>query len=231
MAGATTSVLDLISVQDMHDWIPGLKQSTTDDDVLLQACITAWGFEFLSRTGLGDQNTDFAQSPFTAICNFDEFHDGSGTTRLFLKNRPIRTVTLLNINGMSVAPSTGVAVQGYVIDGNAKSIALRSGVPGTGGPSPIFAQWQAGPFYALGGGLRFWKGIQNIEVQYTAGYATVPADIAQAAKIVVHQNYKRRPYTDEASRSLAGGGGTIRYRDWDIPIAAQWVVDRYTRTL
>jgi hypothetical protein len=230
MPDTVTSPIDLITVQDMHDWIPGLKQSNTDEDAVLQSIITAWSAEFLNRTGMGSQNNDIAASPFTSISNFDEFYDGMGGTRLFVKNRPIKTVALVSINGISIPASSGVAVQGYVIDGTAKSIALRTGIPGTGSPSPLFYQWQAGPFRALGG-LRFWTGIQNIEVQYSAGYTAIPADVAEAAKIVVHQNYKRRNFADEASRAVAGGGGSVRYRDWDIPPSADWVIQRYTRTL
>src|SRR5438105_169179 len=156
-----SSNLDLCTTQSVKDWIIGLH-GTVGDIEILQDIITAWGYEFLHRTGLGDQNGDFKQSPFTSITSFNDTYDGTGTYRLFLKNRPIVNVASLTINGMQIAASGSVATQGYVVDGNAKSIALRSGIPGTGAPSPTFSQWQAGPFHALGGGLRFWKGIQNI---------------------------------------------------------------------
>ena len=203
----------------------------TSDDALIQSCITSWGYQFLARTGLGDQNRDFQQSPFVQVCSFTDTYDGTGTFRLFLRNRPIISVTSLNINGVSIAASTAVGTAGYVIDGTAKSIALRQGVIGWGSPSPTYWSYQAGPFSTLGTGLKFWPGIQNVSVQYTAGYDITPWDIVECANKVVAQTYRRRSWVDEASRAMAGGGGTIRYRDWAIQPECQDVIDRYTRVL
>lgn len=228
----SVSPLDLTTLNIVKSWIPGLNPSTpTADDPVIQSCITSWGYEFLKRTGQGDQNQDFEQSPFTAVCTFNETYDGMGTYRLFLRNRPIQSVIQLVINTVAIAQSTAVGAAGYVVDGSGKSIALRQGIVGWGSPSPTYWSYQAGPFSTMSTGLKFWQGIQNVSVQYTAGYSTVPADIQECANKVVAQNYQRRSWVDEASRAMAGGGGTIRYRDWDIPIECQLIVDRYTRTL
>lgn len=222
---SSPSPLDLTTVADVKTY---LSITASTDDGLIQGLITSWGYDFLLRTGLGDQSGDFAQSPFTAVCNFDEFYDGTGTYRLFLHNRPIVNVTAVLIDGISLAPSPGFAVQGYVIDGTRKSISVRPGLLGWG--NQLWNSWQAGAYHAFGR-LGFARGIQNVEVQYSAGYSTVPFDIQRCAYTVVGQNYKRRSWIDEQSRSMAGGGGTIRYRDWDIPPDCQRIVDRYTRTL
>jgi hypothetical protein len=219
------SNVDLTTVDQVKSWIPGL-QASTSDDALIQACITAWGFEWLQRTGMGNQSGDFHQSPFNAICPFAETYDGCGTLRLFLRNRPIVDVTSLTINGVQIAKSSGFSSAGFVIDGARKSIALRVGL----GWGNLWQSWQAGSYRAFGG-LRFWQGIQNVEVQYTAGYNDTPADIVQCANKVVQLNYKRRSYADERTRAMAGGGGTISFRDWDIPVECLFVVDRYSRTL
>jgi hypothetical protein len=235
---ATGSALDLTTVEQVKNWIPGMVAlgttspalTGTGDDAVIQACITAWGFEFLNRTGLGDQNGDLLQSPFNSVCTFNETYDGMGTSRLFLRNRPIQSVISLTINAIAVNQSTSPTVQGWVIDGSGKSIALRPGTLGWGGSLPQTA-WQAGAYRAFGGGMRFFRDIQNINVSYTAGYANTPADIVQCANKVVQLNYKRRSYVDEESRAMAGGGGTIRWRGWDIPPECQATIDRYTRTL
>jgi hypothetical protein len=232
------SLLDLTTVDQVKNWIPGLgvpgntgvAVAGNADDAVLQACITAWGFEFLSRTGFGDQNGDYLQSPFNSICTFNETYNGAGTSRLYLRNRPIRSVVSLFVNDIQVNPSTNNGVSGWVIDGNARSIHLRGGALGWGGSFPQMA-WQAGSYRAFGGGLRFFEGIQNISVTYTAGYSTTPADIVECSNEIVHQNYRRRNWIDEESRAMAGGGGTTRYRSWDIPPRCQVIVDRYTRTL
>ena len=224
------SLLDLTTVDQVKSWIPGLAAAGSADDAIIQACITAWGFEFLNRTGLGNQNGDLLQSPFCGVCNFSETYDGTGTYRLFVRNRPVKNVSALIINGIQVAQSSGFSVQGWVIDGTGKSISLRPGLLGWGGSFPQTA-WQSGAYRAFGGGMRFFEGIQNIYLQYSAGYNNTPADVVQCANKVVAQNYRRRSWVDEASRAMSGGAGTIRYRDWDLPSECQYVVDRYTRTL
>jgi hypothetical protein len=226
------SPLDLTTVELVKDWLTGFGSATsTVDDAKIQGCITAWGYEFLGRTGLGDQNGDFLQSPFVQICNFNETYDGMGTFRLFLRNRPITNVIALVINGVSIGQSTATGVSGWVVDGSGKSIALRQGLTGWGSPSPSSWNYQSGPFSALGVGLRFWQGIQNVNVQYSAGYNQTPFDIVECANKVVAQNYRRRTIVDEESRALAGGAGTIRWRSWDVPPECQGTINRYTRTL
>lgn len=223
------SALDLTTVQLFKAWQGSIGTWNTQDDPVIEACIAAWGAEFLWRTGMGDQNGDMEQSPFNSVCNFDETYDGKGGYRFFPTNRPIQSVSALIINGISIPQSTGYASQGWVIDGSAKSISLRSGFTGWGGWTGY--SWPAGPYHAFGGGLRFWRAIQNVNIQYMAGYQQTPDDIVEAANIVVLQNYKRRKYQDEASRSVSGGGGSIRYRDWEIPPQVERVVRHYSRTL
>jgi len=222
------SPLDLTTVDLVKSWHPGFSDNpSTDDDDLIQLCITAWGYEWLNRTGTGDQNGDFQQSPFNAVCTFNEVYDGSDNTRLFLRNRPIRSIISLMVNGIQMQAAGPWPSSGYLIDGSARSISLRSAGIGVGpnGYSGILA----GPYRALGGGLRFWKGQQNVVVQYTAGYSITPADIVQCANKVVALNYKRRPYTDEDSRAMAGGAGTTRFHTFDVPPECQKIIDRYTR--
>lgn len=227
VAGAG-SIFDLTTLEQVKAFVPGLNNSNTDDAVI-QSLITAWGYEFLRRTGRGDQGGDFTQSPFTGICSWNETYDGTGRDRLFVRNGPIKTVSSLYINGIAIAASSGYPVTGYVIDGTGKSISLRAGFLGWG--PQMWTSWQAGPYHVFGGGLRYWKGVQNVSVQYTGGYSVTPGDIVLCANEVVGQNYKRRSWIDEESRAMAAGGGTIRYRSWDVPPHCQRIVDNYTRTL
>jgi hypothetical protein len=222
------STVDLTTVDNIKNWIPGLAQST-GDDAKIQSIITAWGFEFLRRTGLGDMSGDFQQSPFTAVCSWSEVYDGSDTNRLFLRNRPVVSVSSLQVNGIPIAASPAWPTQGYVIDGSRRSISMRGGI--FGWPNMMYSSWQAGPYHAFAGAKGFPRGLQNVSITYAAGYNVTPADVVQCANIVVAQNYSRPKWIDEESRAMAGGGGTTRYRSWDIPIEAQLTVDRYTRTL
>jgi len=222
------SVMDLTTVDIFKGWNPGTTTSDADDS-LIQGCITAWGFEFLRRTGLGDQGGDFTQSPFNSVCNWDETYDGSGTQTLMLRNRPIKSVTSLLVNGVQIASSPGYPTQGFVINGSKKAISLRGGILGFG--NQLWSSWQSGPYHAFAGGKGFPRGIQNISVQYSAGYNDTPADIVQAANMIIALNYRRRAWVGERQRAVAGGGGTITFTDWDVPPEVQTIIDLYTRTL
>ncbi len=217
------SNLDLTTVDLVKAWMPGPQTSTTDD-AILQSCITAWSTEFLRRTGLGDQSGDYTQSPFNSICTWDETYDGSGTTRLMLRNRPVKTVISLIVNGIAVPMSSGYPSQGWVLDASRKSISMRGGVAGWGWGSRI---WNTERVFTRAG---FPQGNQNISIQYIAGYATTPQDIIQTANEIIYLNYKQRPYYGELSRSVAGGGGSITFM-WNVPPRATAVIDSYTRTL
>jgi len=187
------SFVDLTSVDQVKDWVPGLAGSTKDD-AKIQLIITAWGFEFLRRTGLGDQSGDYTQSPFTAVGTWSEIYDGTDTNRLFLRNRPIKTVTSLTVNGIPIAASPGYPQQGYLIDGSRRSLTMLGGILGM--PNQVWTSWQAGPYRAFAGSKGFPAGQQNVSVVYTAGYTTTPSDIVQCANIVVGQNYSRPKWTD-----------------------------------
>jgi hypothetical protein len=218
------SPLDLTTVDQVKDWMSGMGGINAADDQI-QLCITAWSIEFMRLTGTGDQNGNYTQSPFTAVCNWSEVYDGNGSTRLFLRNRPVRAVTSLTMNNAPLrASGTNPLVSGYVIDGSGKSISLRGG----GFGSRSFA-WPAGPYRALTKGGVFLEGVQNVYVQYVAGYDTTPADIVDAANNMVQLNYKRKGHIDEKSRAVSGGGGTIVWADWDIPVGVQSVIDNYAR--
>src|SRR5665213_1599066 len=146
---------------------------------------------------------------------------------MFLKNRPIVAITTLTINGLAIPQSASINVPGYIVDDTGKSIAMRGGLLGWG--TPIWGSVPYTPYHAFGGSLLFWKGIGNVAITYTAGYSTTPFDIVDCANVVVSQNYRRRKWIDEGSRSAAGGGGALRYRDWDVPPAQQATVMHYKR--
>lgn len=224
------AAIDLTTVDQFKSYESGLTPFTSDpSDALIQQMITAWSVQFLRLTGMGDQGGDFTQSPFTAICQWDEIYDGTGSDRLMLRNRPVRSVLSLNVNGVNAQAAGAFPAAGYVIDGSKRAIVLRGG-GGVGiGPASA-ASWQAGSFRALNSGLRFWRGTQNIAISYMAGYTDVPPDIVMMSNMVIDLTYRQRPWLGEKSRDVAGGGGSITF-DWNIPDTAQTVIDFYSRTL
>lgn len=97
-----------------------------------------------------------------ASAAYDRKFNGRGGRILMLPDRPLTAVSGLTIDGITVPLSTSAFMPGYVFDD--KSIYLR-------------------------GWYEFCRGAQNVEAQYTAGYAEVPGDIEQACLDWVKINY------------------------------------------
>lgn len=78
-------------------------------------------------------------------------------------------------------------------------------------------------------GYRFTAGVQNVRVDYTAGYAAVPADIEQAVIEACTLAYKRRDHLDVSAKSLAGE--TISYITAAFTPSSKQVLDQYRRVV
>jgi hypothetical protein len=112
---------------------------------------------------------------------YDEIRSGNGYghMQLFMRHWPITAVSAVTINGLTI-PAKSVTANffssGFKFDD--KSIVLM--------------------------GYAFEKGIDNVEVEYTAGYDSIPADITQACIELTALRYRERTRIGENSKSLAG---------------------------
>src|SRR5579875_58763 len=162
--------------------------TTTAADALLSRLITA-----ASRFIESWLNRTIASAAYTDTRN------GTGGTRLFLRNRPVTAVSSLTIDGVSIPPSdpppTGA---GYLFD-----------------DACVY----------LVGGATFAKGAQNIVVSYTAGYAATPPEIEQACIALVALRYKERDRIGQASKNL--GGEVVSFQQKDMPADVQTLLDQY----
>lgn len=77
----------------------------------------------------------------------------------------------------------------------------------------------------------FPNGIQNVAISYTAGYASLPEDLAEAiAMTAAHLHLignTRRLGAKSISMTGGGGGGTTSFAINDIPAEARAILDRY----
>ena len=243
--------LDLTTVQAVHDYA---QVNSATDDNLIQLTISAFSQEFIRMTGRSNMDgTTPRQSPYVAQQYYDEWYDGSGTTRQFVRNWPIfgtgannmlepatpNTLGYPNVyvNGQAIpfspnqpGPGPSFITNGFVVDGSGKSLSMR--LPG-GLTQPLNMTVLQSQVNYLGTCFLFAPGVQNVEIQYWAGFAVTPSDIVRIATQIVSINYKRVAWVDQASKSLSAGGGasgTTRYRDWKIPPECQYTVDYYTRS-
>jgi hypothetical protein len=214
------SPIDFVTLDQVKTWIQGMVPfvATPDDDVL-QFIITATSQDMLTM-----------MSRETILsADYQEWYDGSGSATLALDQAPINSVTTLKANGVVAAPSSDHVQNGYIISRDKKFIQLVGGgagiVPGFG-----FGSYGISSGFGRRCGNVFPQGIANIYVDYNAGYTAVPYDAAEACLLIIDQDYKRRGWVDRAQIVIPQGGGTTTYRSWPIPVRAQEIINRYTRT-
>jgi len=135
-----------------------------------------------------------------ALCDWVEVRDGNGGQRLAFANVPVSQVWSLSIDGLSIppAPTDGGFGAGYVF--SPTELALR--------------------------GYVFTRRAQNVSVTYTAGYASVPPDIAQACIELVCQRYRERSRIGEASKSLMSGE-TVTFSQKDMSDDVKTLLSQY----
>jgi len=135
-----------------------------------------------------------------AVSDWIEVRDGNGGQRLAFANFPVSQVWSLSIDGLAIppAPAGGGFGAGYVF--SPTELALR--------------------------GYVFTRRAQNVSVTYTAGYASVPADIAQACIELVCQRYRERTRIGEVSKSLMSGE-TVTYSQKDMSDDVKTLLSQY----
>lgn len=118
--------------------------------------------------------------------------NGQGGDRVSLPNTPITAVTALSIDGVAVPASSGPTKAGYVFSDT--QVLLR--------------------------GYRFCRGVQNVALSYTAGFATIPMDIQRACCEGIGAIVAALQYNDPRAVEVQAGGsrlklGAISARDYD----------------
>jgi hypothetical protein len=144
-----------------------------------------------------------------------EVRNGTGTPRLALQYWPVISITSVTVNTATVLPSPDGIQGGWVTDGY--SIML------VGNSYPVTSM--ASMFSGAG---VFPRCYQNVRVQYSYGWVTVPEDMAQACIELVAQRYTRKMHIDQDSISMGGGASqSTQYQRLDIPREVKQVVEHY----
>jgi len=140
-----------------------------------------------------------------ASASYTETRNGGCGPKMFLMNGPVTAVASVAVGGQSVPPAPDAASGGYVFDSNV--VYIR---PGGSGPQ------------------EFHKGIQNVVVQYTAGYASVPPDVSQACVLWIAAIFAKRTRIDKRSETL-GQQQTQAYDLSDMPATTKRMLSSYVR--
>src|SRR5438309_1085729 len=102
--------------------------------------------------------------------------DGRGTAMMLLPQFPVTAVAQVIVDGRTIPAQSAFGLPGYRFTDTSLILA----------------------------GFCFTRGFGNVQVGFTAGYATAPADIAQAVNEWVALRYKERDRIGFQSKSLAG---------------------------
>jgi hypothetical protein len=199
----STAALDLTTVDAVIRYL-GSPDMSDAEKINVQRCITSASTYWLWACG---KNAVDGLSPFVQPVTFDETYDGSGTTRMFVRNTPLVSIATLQIDGVAIPPSTAFGVAGYLIDQSKKSITLRGG--------RRFNYCDVG---------------SNVRLVSQAGFDRTPFDVADKCNVMVAVNYRRRQWIDQSSQAMAQGAGTITFRDWELPPDVVSVMNNYSRT-
>lgn len=148
-----------------------------------------------------------------ASATYTETRNGNNSDRMPLMNFPVLSVTSLVINGQTIpqrpplgsgytATITGMLPLGWVND--QYMIYVDSGQPGCAG---------------------FPKGIQNVVITYSAGYASTPLDVEQAVIDIIGDLMKYMQRIGKTSQGIEGQ--TTAFVNTAMPVRAQQALFQY----
>lgn len=161
--------------------------TTSSEDAVLTALIAAASANIEQYC-----NRTFAQATYA------ETRNGNGADSIFVRQSPIVSVQSVLVNGLAVPAAADAQHDGFVFDGERIYIRSRSRYP-----SPSGVVW------------RFERGVQNVQLAYTAGYATIPADLNQACVEFVGWKRAKRSRIDKKNETL----GTQQTQGYDLSAA------------
>lgn len=122
---------------------------------------------------------------------------GKNNTAQMLPQYPVTAVSAVTVDGVAIPARTTPTGMGYFFDDD--SVVLS--------------------------GYTFSKGRSNVSISYTAGYATVPAEIAQAVNELVGLRYALKDKQGWSSKTLAGE--TVSLITGDMPSSVKTILGNW----
>ena len=194
---------DLCILADLKAW---LNIQSSAEDTLLQNLITRGSLQMLRW-----MNRDHI-----IATSYTENRDGSDALFILPRNFPLISVSSVMIDNIAIPAAASQVAAGFVFD--ARKIMLRGGSSAFYSVGPYSSQYQ----------YRFTRGFQNVQLVYQAGYASVPADLQQAAIEGFAYVYRRRTHIGEDTNS-ASGQVTISFSREMLPQSVLMTLEQYTR--
>ena len=136
-----------------------------------------------------------------AVASYTDILNGTGGNQLVFHEYPVISVSSMTISGNIIPASPDGIQPGYVFD--ARGIYLI--------------------------GYQLTKGIKNVRITYSAGYATVPPEIEQACIELIALRYRERSRIGEVSKSI--GGEVVSFSQKDFPEGVKTILNNYKRVI
>lgn len=191
--------MDLITLAQAKQYLK-IPTGSTSDDPQIQSFVDGASQSFLTLTSL----------PYIGLTTFTERRNGTGTSSITSRNRPLQTISSLTINSLSIPFTADSTTPGYYFIPGESVIYL------TGGYS-----WTSRYFAAIGfGGYpgKFLKGFGNVIISGTAGYpnqsASVLAEIPAAVPPAVVSFYSNPLFV----QLVVSAGATVINLNTNVPL-------------
>jgi hypothetical protein len=139
--------------------------------------------------------------------NYTEYRSGVGWGQAMLvtRNQPIVSVASLTVDSVSIP-------------------ALPNNIP-----DPTGQGYSYGTTHISLYGYSFTRGRDNIIVVYSAGYASVPFDLAQAAIELTCFKYREKDRIGHASKSMSGE--VVSFITKEMPNSVESALNKYRRVI
>jgi len=139
-----------------------------------------------------------------APTSYTEYRNGTGGVTMVCGDYPVTAVGSVIVSSQAIAASTPESqAPGYVFD----DISIT-----------------------LLGGMRFWKGVKNVCLTYTAGFDAVPYDVEQVCIDLVCRKWKERDRIGMNSKTL-GQGETITFAKTDLTDEFKSLLRQYQKVV
>lgn len=176
-------------------------------------------------TTTDDPNIQFAISAYSQLiaswcsrnfvsASYSDVYDGHGGSRLMTQNWPITAVSALSVDGQVITAATSVLSAGYQF--NNRSVILN-------------------------GCDQFCRGLQNIQISYTAGFVPIPMDLQMACLDWMKASYLSKNRDPSITSQRAGdteqkysAGGAITMLNGEsapMPATVYAVLSQYRNNL
>lgn len=194
---------DLTTLANAKAWL-NVPTTVTGDDAMLQRVITAasqFVQTYLNRT--------------IASTAYSESITGSGSNTLALPNYPITAVSSLSIRGVPIAASPDGVQVGYVFDDRFLYLIGNAG----------FGQFPNG----ADGKFPKWPPL-GVQVSYTAGFASTPADVEQAVLELIGLKYGGdRTHFGQVSKTI--NGEVVSFSVADMPASVRTLLNNFRKVV